>query len=185
MNIFLEFLLPHATTLVDPDAKSAFRNENIDIRLRDLCFHDVPIFFATVIACVQNFDPVDLDDEHRCSHDMSGNIGGDLNALLFHLHSELYWTDALQAIQDLLRVEQSPIFLNFGGISDEIVIDVLGGFGHIDFFTVGIVSQEIGECTAVVEMGVGDEDHGKFFWIDVAEEGQTVGVLLVDHEAAV
>jgi hypothetical protein len=37
----------------------------------------------------------------------------------------------------------------------------------------------------VVEMGVGDEDHRKFFWVDVAEEGQTVAVLLVDHEAAV
>ena len=65
------------------------------------------------------------------------------------------------------------------------MIDVLGGFGHIDFFTVWIVGQEIGESTAVVEMGVGDEDHRKFFWVDVAEEGQTVAVLLVDHEAAV
>jgi hypothetical protein len=105
MNIFLEFLLPHATTLVDPDAKSALGNENIDIRLRDLRLHDVSIFFATVVASVQDFDAVDLDDEHRCSHDVSSNIRGYLYALLLHLHSELYWTDALQTIQDLLRVE--------------------------------------------------------------------------------
>ena len=95
MNVFLKFLLSHAAALVHSNSKSAFRNEDIDIGLRDLGSHYVAILFTTVVACVQHFHSVYLDDEHSSPNDMSCNVRSNFYAFLLHLNSKLYWANAL------------------------------------------------------------------------------------------
>lgn len=66
------------------------------------------------------------------------------------------------------------------------MIDIFGGFGHIDLLTIcRIISEEVGQRSAVIEMRVRDEYHGEFLWIDMAKERQAVSIFLVDHEAAI
>lgn len=85
----------------------------------------------------------------------------------------------------MLVVEEGFVSLDFGCISDEIVVDVFGGLGHVYFLFVVIAGKEVGQCSAVIEMGVCDDDHGYFFGVDAVEEGETVCVFFVDHESAV
>ena len=136
MNVLLEFLFPAMTTLMNSFAESALRNENINVFLGNLSFHDVPIFLAAVISSVQYSNSIDLNDEHGCSHDMSGHVWGELDSSFFGLDSELDCPNSFHAVLDLLIVEESFIFLYFGGISDEVVVNLFGGSGHEYFLFV-------------------------------------------------
>lgn len=155
---------------MDADAESAFGDEDIHIGLWDFCFHDVSIFFAAIVTSIENLDAIDLDNEHGCAYDVPCNVRSYLDALLFGLYSELHRADALQTVQNLLSIEQRPILLHFSSVSDQIMIDIFGGLGHVDLLAIGIVGKEIGESPAMIEMCMRDEDHGEFFWVDMAEK---------------
>ena len=75
--------------------------------------------------------------------------------------------------------------MHLSGVPDQILVDILGGTSHVDLALVVILGQVVGEGSAVIEVGVGDDDHFHFCWVDRVEEGQAVGVFLVDHESAV
>lgn len=185
MHVLLELLLAHPPALVHPDPERALGDEDVHVGLRDLRLHDVSVLLATVVARVEDLHAIDLDDEHGGAYDVSGHVGRDLDALLLGLHSELYGVNPLQTVEYLLGVEERAVFLHLGGVPNEIVVDILGGLGHVNLLPVAVIGEEVGQRAAVIEVGVRDEDHGQFFGVDVAEEGQAVGVLLVDHQPAV
>jgi hypothetical protein len=113
---------------------------------------------------------------------MPCHIWGNLYALLISLYPELHRVDTFKTVQDLLVVEKRFVSLHLGSVANEVVVNIFGGFGHVYFFfVVGVASQEVWESTAVVEVGVGDDDHRDLFRVNAVKEWQTVGVLLVYH----
>ena len=117
---------------------------------------------------------------------MPSYIGGKFNAFLFCLHSELDWIDPFEAVQNLLGVEERLVLLHLRSISDQVVIDVLCGLGHkYLLLEIGVMREEEGQSTAVVQVRVGDEYQRELFRVDAFEEGQTVLIFLIDHEPAV
>lgn len=65
------------------------------------------------------------------------------------------------------------------------MVNVLRRLGHIDLALVVEPSQEVGQSPAVVEVRVGYYHHRDLVDVHLVEQGQTVRVLLVDHEPAV
>ena len=186
VHVLLELLLPHPPALVHPHPKGTLRNQDIDIGLGNLGLHDIPILLAAIVPSVEHFHPIDFDDEHGCSDDMSSYIGGKFNSFLFCLHSELDWIDPFEAVQNLLGVEERLVLLHLRSISDQVVIDVLCGLGHkYLLLEIGVMREEEGQSTAVVQVRVGDEYQRELFRVDAFEEGQTVLIFLIDHEPAV
>ena len=116
---------------------------------------------------------------------MSCNIGSKFNSFFFSLYSKLNRTYPIHTILNLLVIKQSFFFLHFSCISYKILIDIFGGSSHEDFSLVVVLGEEIGQGPAVVEVGVGDDDHFNLLGVDFVEEGQAVGVLLVYHQPTV
>jgi len=158
VNVLLELLLPHPPALVHPHPEGTLRNEDIDVGLGNLGLHDIPILLAAIVPSVEHFHPIDFDDEHGCSHDMSSYIRGKFNSFLFCLHSKLHGIDSFEAVQDLLGVEERLVLLHLRSISDQVVIDVLCGLRHkYLLLEIGVMREEEGQSTAVVQVRVGDE----------------------------
>jgi hypothetical protein len=153
--------------------------------LRYFSLHDVAIFFATVVSSVENLDPIHFNNEHGRAYNMSRHIGCYLDAIFFGLNPKLNRINAFQTVQNLLVIEQSLVPLDLGGIANQIVVDIFGGFGHVDLAFVVVPGQEVRKRTAVVQMCMGYYDHCDLFGVDAVEERQTVGVLLVYHQSAV
>lgn len=137
-------MLPDVPVLMLARAKSALGNEDINIGGRDFCHHDVPILFATEVASVEDFDPVDLDNKHGGAYNMTGDIRGDLDAIFFDFDAELDRTDAGKRLSDIFLGKEDSIFVaDFEGVADQVVVDVLGGLGHVDLLLVVVIGKEI------------------------------------------
>ena len=185
MHVLLKFLLAHASAFMHPYPKGTFGNKNVNVGLRYFSLHDVPIFFATVVPSIQNLNAIDFDNEHGRPHDMPGHVRRNLDAVLLSLNSKLDGINTLQAVQNLLVIEECLVSLHLGGIAHEIVVYIFGGFCHIDLTFVVVPSEEVGKRTAVVQMCVGYYHHRDLLWVYAVEERKAVGILLVYHETAV
>lgn len=151
MNILLELLLSHPSTLMYPHPEGTLRNQNIDIRLRNFSFHDIPIFLTTIISRIQHLDPINLNNEHSCSHNMPSHIWSEFNPLLLCLYSELDWIDSLKTVQYLLGVEECFILLHLSSISDQVMIDILCRFGHeYLLLEIGIMGKKERQSTTMI-----------------------------------
>ena len=116
---------------------------------------------------------------------MPRNIGGELHSLLLSLYPELNRAYPLHAILNLLVVEERLFLLNFGSVPHQVLIYIFGGPRHEYFSLVVVFGEEIGQGPAVVEVGMGDDNHLYFLGVYFVKEGQTVRILLVDHQPAV
>lgn len=150
VHVLLKFLLAHASALMHPNSKCALGDQDINIRLRNLSFHNVAIFLATVISRVENLNPVYFDDEHRCPHNMPSHIGRYLDAFFLSLNPKFNGYYSFKTVENLLCVEECALFLNFSGIPDQIMIDIFCRFGHVDLFFVFELGEEVGESATMV-----------------------------------
>jgi hypothetical protein len=98
VDVFLKLLLPETTVLVGPRPESALGDEDVDVLLRNLRFHDIPILFTTIISSVENPHSIDFDDKHRSSNDMPSDIRSDLDPVLLSLDSKLNWVNTFQTV---------------------------------------------------------------------------------------
>lgn len=185
MDVLLKFLLPHAATLVHSDSECALRDEDVHVLLGNFCLHDISILFAAVVTSVEDPHTVNFNDEHGCPHNVPGNVGRELDSVVFGLDSELDGADAFHAVLDVLVVEKGFLSLDLGSVSDQVLVDVFGGPGHVDLSLVVVLVEEVGKGSTVVEVGVGDDHQLNLGGVDLVKEGKTVGVLLVDHQPAV
>lgn len=158
MNILLEFLFPHPSTLMHSNSKGTLRNQNIDIRLRNLSLHNVPILFTAIVASIKHFDSINFNDKHSCSDNMPSYIWSKFNPFLLSLYSKLDRIDSFETVQDFLGVEECLILLHLGSISDQIMIDILRGFSHkYLLLEIRIMSKKEWQSSAMIEMGMGDQ----------------------------
>lgn len=59
------------------NAVCALRDENIDLDVfGNRCRDQMTIIFSRVVACKEDLEPGDLDDEHGRTEDVPGRIGG-------------------------------------------------------------------------------------------------------------
>ena len=79
---------------MDTSPKGALRDQDINIGWRNFSLHDVPIFFATEVSCIENFHSINFDDEHGSSNDMPRHIRCNLDPIFFNFHSESHRTYA-------------------------------------------------------------------------------------------
>jgi hypothetical protein len=127
-----------------PNAKGTLHNQNINIRLRYLRLHNIPILLTRVIPRIQYLNPINLNNKHRRPHNMPRDIRRDLYSLLLQLYTKVYGTDLLHRVADLLLCEEGFFVADFKCVADEVMVDVLGGFCHVDFFLVVVCGEEVG-----------------------------------------
>lgn len=123
--------------LMQAGPEGALRNQDVHIRIWNLCFHDISILLAAEIASIEHLNSINFNDEHCCPHDMTCHIGRNFDAFLFDLHSELDLTDAGKGFRDVLLREQGLLLVShLKRVLHQIVVDVLGGLGHVHFLLV-------------------------------------------------
>lgn len=75
--------------------------------------------------------------------------------------------------------------MHFSCISDQIVVDILRWLSHIHFLFVVKSSKKVRQSSAMVKMGVRNNNHRELLWIDPIKQRQAVSILLIDHESTI
>ena len=106
MNQLLKFGFPVFSVLVLLNSIRTLDNKNIHLASWwDLCWLEMPIVLARIVASVENLDSIDLYQKHGSTQNVASSVGSKLKASLLTLLMEVDELDLVQRAPHVIFVE--------------------------------------------------------------------------------